>query len=366
MEMRSLSDRARYYRQHPLKGLADARGFCLRLGRFCLAPHRLVNLVHSKLARPAEVLSISPRHAASFPTDRCDLDCSWCLRNRPESSEMQHERLPDLTLATFKDIVGRFPALEAVSFTGQGEPLLNRELLQMMEHARAKRLTMHLTTNALSLDREKIEAMMRLGVFRFNISLKGRDAADYAHTTGATAASFERTIANVRQCVASKRALRSRTLVQLSYVVGTQRLGHIEEVVALADELGVDRVLFNNLIPFDDFESGDGSLYADDPDVLAVMARLEQRPSRVLVDLPVLLRRQGFTRYCPGYYEILHFDAVGNVTGCMRDLSPSRSYGNVFLDADVMNTSHFRETRRRFIENDLPTRCRVCVEMSRS
>jgi radical SAM protein with 4Fe4S-binding SPASM domain len=124
-------------------------------------------------------------------------------------------------------------------------------------------------------------------------------------------------------------------------------------------------VLFNNLIPFHDFENGEGCLFEDDPEVQAVITRLEKRSSPILIDLPVLVRRRGLARYCPGYYEILHVDAQGDVTGCMRDLAPNRSYGNLFLDADIMNTPHFQETRRRFLEDDLPQRCRYCVEMSR-
>jgi radical SAM protein with 4Fe4S-binding SPASM domain len=127
----------------------------------------------------------------------------------------------------------------------------------------------------------------------------------------------------------------------------------------------VDAVLYDNLVPFQDLKHGEGCLFEDDLEVKTHMERLVTRKSSVDVELPVLLRRDRFTHYCAGYHEFLNVDAMGNVSGCMRDLAPDQGYGNVFRDRHAMNTEHFKETRKMFMNKQLPDRCKVCVEMSR-
>lgn len=363
MEMRSLSDRLRYYLRHPGRGLMDGRGNLKRIVRLCRPPARLLNALCHKLTVRGEVSSGSPRHAVMYVTDRCNLQCSWCLRNRDESGEMQHANMPDMSLETFARILDRLSHLEAVSYTGQGEPLLNEALLAMMEHARGRHVTQFLTTNGLLLDERTIEALIRLGLFRINISLKGKDAHEYERVAGR--GGFESALKAIRACVALKRERNSDLIVRLSYVVDRQHLEYMEEVVALAEDLGVDRLLFDNLVPFRDFESGQGVLFSDDAEVREAIDRLERRRSRVLIDLPVLIRRAAYTYYCPSLYEFVNVDSQGNVSGCARDLAPQAAYGNVFRDSDPMNTAHFRATRRLFLDKRPPQRCRVCVEMSR-
>lgn len=365
MEISSVSERMRFYARHPHRFILDARGNFKRVMRLCTPPRRLLNVIRSKADRKSVVVSAGPRHAVIWSTDRCNVDCLWCLRNRVESRDMQHEPLPEMTLGIFDRILDRLPLLEAVSFTGQGEPLLNPSLFDMVASARRRRITTFLTTNGVLLDGPTSERLMKLGLFRVNISLKGKGATEFATVTGRPETVFNKLLENIQNCVAIKHRLSSDMIIRLSYVVDRSHLEYMDEVITLAEELGVDRILFDNLIPFNDFESGEGVLFEDDEEVRAMITRLEHRRSPVLVDLPVLIRRDRFTYCCTGFHEMINVDSIGNVTGCHRCLAPNASFGNVFNDGNCMDSPHFREVRGCFLSGELPNRCRFCTEMSR-
>jgi radical SAM protein with 4Fe4S-binding SPASM domain len=365
METHSFSDKFRHYVRHPAYALASTGGNLKRVLRLCYPPAKMINTIRAKLSKNAEVIKCTPRHIIFFVSDRCNMSCHWCLRNSDQSKAIQHSKIADMTVDVFNRILGSFPALEAISFTGQGEPLMNKDLLQMMDIARQRRLTCLLTTNGLLLDEERIEAMIRAKVFRVNISLKGKDPGEYEITTGRGKDAFESNLDNIRRCVSLKRKHGSDMIVRMSYVVDRKCLGNMEEVIILAENLGVDCLQFNTLIPFDDFEGADGCLFEDDQDAKDHMDGLRKRPSPLDIEFPILLRRDRFTHYCAGYHEFLNVDADGNVSGCMRDLTPNANYGNVFRDNSPMNTEHFRSMRKMFKSRKLPTRCKLCIEMSR-
>ena len=75
-----------------------------------------------------------PRSLYIETTNRCDSKCRTCARtfNTVEPPK-------DLTLPELKRIVDQFPVLDRVVLHGIGEPLLNRELVPMIQYLKADR-----------------------------------------------------------------------------------------------------------------------------------------------------------------------------------------------------------------------------------
>ncbi len=77
-------------------------------------------------------------------TTACNLDCTICLRRKLERPNRS------LSLSDFKRILD--PGLfRYVGLHGWGEPLLNRHIFEMIEHARSKGVITNLTTNGTLL-----------------------------------------------------------------------------------------------------------------------------------------------------------------------------------------------------------------------
>ncbi len=319
------------------------------------------------LKKPAlsETVSVKPTHLVFYPTDKCNLRCSWCLRERTEAKEIQHAKMQDLDLRSFGRILDCFPSLTSISFAGQGELFLNSQAIDMIGLAGKRKLRVYITTNGLILNENRIQQLITSNVVQINISLKGMDPIEYAGVTGTPGYLFNRQIKIIEKLVQAKKRNKSRMDVRVSYVVDCNTYQNMGPVINRMDALGVDKILFDNLVPFHDLKTGHLSLFADDTNVVQHIKSLAGTARKASVEFPVLLKRDGFSYFCPGFYNVLNVDRFGNVSGCMRVLTPSPSYGNIFEMANVTNNPYFRHVRGLFLKKEMPNHCRTCVEMSR-
>jgi hypothetical protein len=129
--------------------------------------------------------------------------------------------------------------IEAVDFSGMGEPLLNPLLPQFVA-----RLSPHLhtlvTTNAARLTRQKAWALVEAGLGTAIISYNGHAPGLYAQMMGGL--SIERADANIRELV---RAAGGRTNVVANVSVTPRTRSHLPEIRARLRGLGVAEVGFS-------------------------------------------------------------------------------------------------------------------------
>src|SRR5262249_50749000 len=79
-------------------------------------------------------------------TNRCDSECQTCLRtfNTLEPAK-------DLTLAEVQRLVEQCPGLERVVLHGIGEPLLNKQIFDIVAYLKARGVTVLFNSDAISL-----------------------------------------------------------------------------------------------------------------------------------------------------------------------------------------------------------------------
>jgi radical SAM family uncharacterized protein len=152
---------------------------------------------------------------------RCNLECQMCPFWRRE----------DDPLLTLKDEVRMMESLEraGVSFLGfeGGEPLLRPDLPAILEEAHARFHT-SVVTNGWLLSQRFRE--IRKHIEYLFVSLDGMGAT-HDRLRGIPR-SFERAVAGIR-------AVGGDVPVAISHTVTKENLGHAEQLVALAEELGV-------------------------------------------------------------------------------------------------------------------------------
>lgn len=103
-----------------------------------------VELVRS-IVRDKRVI---PRHLHLAPTNRCNMECPWCCtRNR--------NRLDELPLTDIDRIVSdaATEGCRAVTLSGLGEPLVHRDIAEVIGLCRNAGLAVGVVTNGLRLDR---------------------------------------------------------------------------------------------------------------------------------------------------------------------------------------------------------------------
>jgi MoaA/NifB/PqqE/SkfB family radical SAM enzyme len=172
------------------------------------------------------------------PTSACQLRCPFCPtgmgRNvRPKAS---------LSLERFRRIMDELgPTLIHIDFMNWGEPLLNKDLWDMIAQAKRHRIDTMVSTNLNALTEGDEEELVSCGLDRLVLSIDGlcqetyekyRVGGDYAKVT-----------ANLRRIVEARRRLgRRNPWLVWQFLVFKHNEHEIDSVRETALKLGVDEV----------------------------------------------------------------------------------------------------------------------------
>lgn len=159
-------------------------------------------------------------------THACNLRCLHCL-------SAGGKRLPDeLSTTEGKALIDELAELKVFSFTvGGGEPLVRKDVFELIEHASAKDLGVRLTTNGFLVSDKTVDRLEDLNVFAVQVSVDGlRETHDlFRRRRG----SFDRAVA------ALERFTEAGYTTFMTVTASALNLAEIPALVELAVEIGV-------------------------------------------------------------------------------------------------------------------------------
>jgi MoaA/NifB/PqqE/SkfB family radical SAM enzyme len=137
------------------------------------------------------------------PSDACNFKCGFCPtsdRTLMRSVERPWKQMQFETFKKIADDLTQFPnKVKVLRLYKDGEPLLNRRLVDMIKYAKevgaAERIDT--TTNASLLTKEKGVALVEAGLDRINISIYGVNSEQYQTFSGVKI-DFQKVLTNVR------------------------------------------------------------------------------------------------------------------------------------------------------------------------
>jgi radical SAM protein with 4Fe4S-binding SPASM domain len=179
-------------------------------------------------------------------THRCNLRCLHCYQDAQKT-------LPDeLTTEEAREVLDDLAdaGVAAVAFSG-GEPLMRRDMPELITYAKKKGFFVSLASNGTLIDDPVAGDLASRGLDYIEISLDGMDAAHHDRFRGVSGA-FDRSLRGIRACVKAGLDTCIATTVTrdtLDQVPGIHRLG---------GTLGVSRMMCFNFIP-----TGRGTTMAD-------------------------------------------------------------------------------------------------------
>ncbi len=130
--------------------------------------------------RKAVLRTPVPFYISLAVTNRCQGRCVHCY-----SFLQRHEERPELTTAELESVIDQAARLGIfqVIFTG-GEPLLRKDILELIGHARRRGLLTRLNTNSLLLDRDMALALKKAGLGQCALSLDDADPETHDRMRG--------------------------------------------------------------------------------------------------------------------------------------------------------------------------------------
>jgi radical SAM protein with 4Fe4S-binding SPASM domain len=186
----------------------------------------------------------SPRVVFIEATNRCNLHCQTCPR-----TYFQREPLKSLTYDEFVAIAGQFPNMQRALLHGIGEPLLNRELPEMIRYLKQRQVEVIINSNGTRLTPAWQAALIECGLDELRCSIDAASDETYARIRGANL--LPKLVAGLQGLVEKKAAAGSSTpRVSIWYVATQENLAELPGLIRLAARTGVREVYVQRLVYF--------------------------------------------------------------------------------------------------------------------
>jgi len=335
-----------------------------------------------------------PSGAVYEATMRCNLHCEFCYVG--DLLNIEGEWREELTLESLRKAFPDQPGFQ-VSLTG-GEIFMRKDIMSVLDLFRDKGYACgYLTTNGTIITEERAEALADLAAAGFlkHISVSIDGPGELHDVARGLKGTFERTCAGLRRLQAAARRKHAPLRVSINTTVAHETLESLDQMVDVAEELGVDAIGLNHLMfstPEEVTETvrllglEDGSKIATfvtpDPGldvarVRAQVARLQEkcRERNILFDFRPKVHPQLIdSYYTPGselegrcLYPFLHarVSFSGKVYFCpfirveVGDLTTSSL-------EEVWNSDTYVSMRKQLVERGIFPVCRRCCKVELS
>lgn len=181
-----------------------------------------------------------PVHVRIKPINLCNHDCWYCAYR---ASQLQlgeamdvRDKIPEAKMFEIVDDLITM-GVEAVTFSGGGEPLLYKPLPEVVERLAAGGVRVAALTNGANLKGRMANAFAAHGTW-IRVSMDSWDDASCAENRNVKMGEFTRIVDNIRRFVGR----RSRCVLGVSFIIGEKNCGHVYDVCRMLKEIGVNHV----------------------------------------------------------------------------------------------------------------------------
>lgn len=201
-------------------------------------------------------------------TRRCNLSCIHCYNSGGISTEQEPE-----IVSNYKAIIDRMvqAGINHIHLLG-GEPLLVKELPDLLHYASIKGVLISINTNGTLLTKNLINELIESNVSQLTISLDG--ATEPTNDAIRGNGSYKRVTENIRQTISCIEQAKSTMLVQVATVVTKQNISTIHKLPKLLRNMGVKYLDVLKLYECGNAVYNESSLQLKSEEYLAALCKL--------------------------------------------------------------------------------------------
>ena len=311
-------------------------------------------------------------------TNRCNLRCKGCILYR---GNWEPDR--DISLAELRRITDQLPDLEQAYLHGIGEPLLNKELPEMIQHLKRRKVYVLFNSNGILLNRRHQQDLITAGLDELRISLDAASSQGYEKIRSSNA--FEGVIKNLKSFRLLQKQLQVAFPKLSLWFLGTRdNISELPGFVELAAEIEIEHVYLQRLVYFQDDE-GYGVARATKTLQNSTDGASEfiQKSQEMAAKLGIQLNASGQTgpleslqgkaeaglpwSKCYRPLTLMYITANGNVLPCCISPFATVDYssiilGNVFEKSleEIWSGSKYENFRKQHQSEAPPKSCRGC------
>lgn len=277
------------------------------------------------------------------PTILCNLECSFCI-----NPFLPRERT-SLTVEKFTRILDEVPSTTKISLVGIGESLMNKQLFEIIRHAKSRGIQIGTTSNGTFMTDRLLSEILESGLDWLNFSIDGATKATYEKMRpGAT---FEEMLANIQRVVTAMDG-RSRPDLAIWFLSTKENVHELPDMVELVRSLGINSLNTQGVHYWGHPDWHERATQANALDDLrTILIETNRRANAVGMRFEWHNFPDAATpRACKWPWRGAYVTADGFVTPCCENGSdPARiNFGNVFEEpfAEIWNSERYQEFRR--------------------
>ena len=311
-------------------------------------------------------------------TNRCNLLCTTCPRTYEEL-----EPPADMSWDLFTSIVDQVPSIQRAVLHGVGEPMLVKNLPQMVRYLKDRGVYVLFNTNGTVLNEKNGRALIAAELDELRVSLDAANAKSYRAIRGKDY--FNRILRNVRAfCVLQEREGHAKPRVSAWLTGLRETIEELPEFVKVAAEIGVKEVYLQRMVFFSEDAVGharpDQALYErlsreeasliDRAVALAKSLGLAFSASGAASEPGMSLRRSSDGSpwsLCRRPWTVMYFTANGRALPCCIAPFSQRGYENYTLGdvtqqtlREIWNGPAYRKFRSALLSDKPPDCCANC------
>lgn len=230
------------------------------------------------------VIDAGPKVVFIEVTNRCNLLCQTCPH-----TYFQREPLQSLSLNQFIHIAEQFPDMKRALLHGIGEPLLNRELPEIIKYLKGRDVEVIINSNGTLLTPQWQQQLIESGLDQYRCSIDGAKDETYARIRGANL--LPKLRRGLEGLVKTKERMGATTpQISIWCVATRENLRELPELLNLAADLGVLEVYMQRMVYF---ASEPEKQYGMARDEVAIFGRDEAEEDRIIEECTQLSYKLG-------------------------------------------------------------------------
>ena len=315
------------------------------------------------------------RHLPTFvsvePANFCQLRCPECtVGMRGERREAKGERGTPLlggagggllTMDLFRRILDQVKAsAHTMQFYFQGEPLLNKQLPEMIAAAHQVGLYTIVSTNAQALSRSTAEALVKSGLSRIIVSIDGFSEESYAaYRVGG---SLHKALESLQHLANAKAELHSRIRIELQVLRLRSNEHEWDWIKKNYKKLGATHLVFKTAQLYN-FEHGHPLMPTDER-----YSRYKKIADGTYVhkfsplhSTPYTIHR-AFGALCLRLWSGCVITTHGDILPCCYDKDHRHTLGNITTHSlrEIFHSNKANTLRKHILKGNLPEMCKNC------